>query len=78
MSKHFILNGEMYNVHIRDKNRWMIRVSFTGPAVMALPYEALNADQRLAERAARKQWLEELPRSSDEQGFFKEFKKTGN
>ena len=63
---------------MRDKNRWMIRVSFTGPAVMALPYEALNADQRLAERAARKQWLEELPRSSDEQGFFKELKKTGN
>ena len=56
----------------------MIRVSFTGPAVMALPYEALNADQRLAERAARKQWLEELPRSSVEQGFFKELKKTGN
>ena len=37
-------------------------------------YEALNADQRLAERAARKQceWLDELPRTTDVQGIFKE------
>ena len=42
----------------------MIRVGFTGPAVIALPYEALDADQRLAEQAARKQWLDELPRST--------------
>ena len=39
---------------------------------MALPYETMNADQRLAERTARKQWLDELPKSSDEQSFFKE------
>ena len=39
---------------------------------MALPYEAMNADQRLAERMARKQWLDNLPKSSDEQCFFKE------
>ena len=39
---------------------------------MALPYETMNADQRLAERTVRKQWLDELPKSSDEQSFFKE------
>ena len=39
---------------------------------MALSYEAMNADQRLEERAVRKQWLDELPRSTDVQGFFKE------
>ena len=39
---------------------------------MALPYEALTVEQRLAERATRKQWLDELPRSSDVQGFYKE------
>ena len=50
----------------------MIRFGFSGPAVMALPYETMNADQRLAERTVRKQWLDELPKSSDEQSFFKE------
>ena len=40
--------------------------------VMALPYEALTVEQRLSERATRKQWLDELPRSSDVQGFYKE------
>ena len=50
----------------------MIRFGFSGPAVMALPYETMNADQRLAERTAKKQWLDELPKSSDEQCFFKE------
>ncbi len=40
--------------------------------VMALAYEALTVEQRLAERATRKQWLDELPRSSDVQGFYKE------
>ena len=39
---------------------------------MALSYEAMNANQRLEERAVRKQWLDELPRSTDVQGFFKE------
>ena len=39
---------------------------------MALQYETLNGEQRLAERVTRKQWLDELPRSSDIQGFFKE------
>ena len=39
---------------------------------MALQYETLNGEQRLAERVTRKQWLDELPRSSDVQGFFKE------
>ena len=39
---------------------------------MALPYETMNADQRLAERTVRKLWLDELPKSSDEQSFFKE------
>ena len=39
---------------------------------MALQYETLNAEQRLAERVTRKQWLDELPRSRDVQGFFKE------
>ena len=39
---------------------------------MALLYESMNADQRLEERAVRKQWLDELPRSTDVQGFFKE------
>ena len=29
---------------------------------MALPYEALNADQRIAEQTARKQLLDELPK----------------
>ena len=37
-----------------------------------MQYEALTVEQRLAERATRKQWLDELPRSSDVQGFFKE------
>ena len=32
----------------------------------------MNAEQRLAEQVTRKQWLDELPRSSDIQGFFKE------
>ena len=50
----------------------MIRFGFSGPAVMALSYEAMNVDQRLEERAVRKQWLDELPRSTDVQGFFKE------
>ena len=39
---------------------------------MVLPYETMNADQRLAERMARKQWLDELPKSSNKQSFFKE------
>ena len=36
---------------------------------MALSYEALNADQRIAEQTARKQWLDELQKSTAEQGL---------
>ena len=36
---------------------------------MALSYEALNADQRIAEQTARKQWLDELQKNTAEQGL---------